>query len=276
MKPLTPSSLRKRRSVAGGGGSNCEFLITCEHGGKRIPAAYRDCFAGQQDLLDSHRGYDPGALAMARHLAKGLDAPLLYATTSRLLVDLNRSPRHPRLHAGAIRRLPANLRQRILERHYLPFRAQAETLIARALGQGKRMVHISSHSFTPVLGGVVRSADIGLLYDPARAGEAALCKYWQVCLAAANAHLRVRRNYPYAGKSDGFTAYLRRRFPASHYIGIELEINQSLAVDRARARRLRAIVLAGLVDALACLERGGAVAAESRHRSAGTASDGVL
>jgi len=36
----------------------------------------------------------------------------------------------------------------------------------------------------------------------------------------------VRRNYPYAGKNDGFTTYLRRRFPSDAYLGIELEINQ--------------------------------------------------
>lgn len=38
--------------------------------------------------------------------------------------------------------------------------------------------------------------------------------------------MKVRRNYPYTGKSDGFTAYLRRHFPADAYISIKLEINQ--------------------------------------------------
>ena len=40
------------------------FLFTCEHGGNRIPAPYRRLFRGQRALLDSHRGYDPGALVM--------------------------------------------------------------------------------------------------------------------------------------------------------------------------------------------------------------------
>jgi len=47
----------------------------------------------------------------------------------------------------------------------------------------------------------------------------------------------VRRNYPYTGKSDGFTAYLRRRFPADAYIGIELEINQKHVFNRGREWR---------------------------------------
>jgi hypothetical protein len=49
---------------------------------------------------------------------------------------------------------------------------------------------------------------------------------WQTELKARAPDLKVRRNYPYSGTSDGFTAYLRRRFPAGVYIGIELEINQ--------------------------------------------------
>ena len=36
------------------------FIVTCEHGGNRIPAPYRPLFRGQKALLDSHRGYDPG------------------------------------------------------------------------------------------------------------------------------------------------------------------------------------------------------------------------
>ena len=42
------------------------YLITCEHGGNRIPPRYRDLFAGCEALLQSHRGYDPGALTLAR------------------------------------------------------------------------------------------------------------------------------------------------------------------------------------------------------------------
>ena len=103
-----------------------EFLVTCEHGGNRIPARYRNCFAGQQALLQSHYGYDPGALTMARALARQLVAPLFYSTISRLLVDVNRSLRHQRLHTEAIFRLPVDIRRQILEKYYVPYRAQAE------------------------------------------------------------------------------------------------------------------------------------------------------
>ena len=74
------------------------LVITCEHGGNRIPVPYRDLFRGQQRQLASHRGYDPGALVMGRALAAAFAAPLVVSTVSRLLVDLNRSVGHPRLH----------------------------------------------------------------------------------------------------------------------------------------------------------------------------------
>lgn len=227
------------------------FLVSCEHGGNRIPPAYRACFAGQGALLRSHRGYDPGALALARELAKALPAPLIYATTSRLLVDLNRSPGHPRLFSPTIRAQPAATRHDIVETWYLPYRQRAEHAIREAMAGGARVIHLSSHSFTPVLDGVERNADVGLLYDPARAGEAALCRAWQMALAAAPAW-RVRRNYPYAGKSDGLTAYLRRQFDGGRYIGVEIEINQRIVrTGGSDWRRLRAELIAALQAALA-------------------------
>jgi predicted N-formylglutamate amidohydrolase len=120
-----------------------------------------------------------------------------------------------------------------------------------ALASGKRVIHLSSHSFTPELDGIVRAADVGLLYDPARAGEAALCREWRTYLKAREPSLRVRRNYPYTGKSDGFAAYLRRRFAADEYIGIELEINQRLLLMGGKSRRqLQALIICSLAAAL--------------------------
>jgi predicted N-formylglutamate amidohydrolase len=227
------------------------YLITCEHGGNRIPPRYRPFFHGHEALLQTHRGFDAGALAMARDLAHALAAPLLVSTTSRLLIDLNRSIGHPRLYSEATRNTPAAARREILERHYQPYRNQTEAHIAAAIAQGNRVIHISSHSFTPELDGEVRSADIGLLYDPARPGEAELCRRWQASLKIQAPSFTVRRNYPYTGKSDGFTAYLRRRFPADVYVGIELEINQKHVLQGGRHwSTLRGCVTEALKHAL--------------------------
>src|SRR6185369_15267283 len=158
------------------------WLVTCEHGGNRIPAPYQRLFRGQRALLDSHRGYDPGALVMAKALASTLRAPLVSATVSRLLVDLNRSIGHPQLFSAATRSAPAPLRAAIVDRHYRPYRAQVERLVGRSVSRGRRVIHISSHSFTPELDGRRRNADVGLLYDPGRHAESVLCARWQASL----------------------------------------------------------------------------------------------
>lgn len=227
-------------------------MITCEHGGNRIPAPYRSLFRHYGPMLDSHRGYDAGALAMATSLSKRLEAPLFSATVSRLLVDLNRSVGHPRLFSEAMRGTSKAIRATILEQHYRPYREQVERCVSRSVARGSRVVHISSHSFTPVLDGKVRQADVGLLYHPGRTGEKELCARWQARLAQDAPRLRVRRNYPYAGKGDGLASHLRSRFPESAYVGIELEINQRIVFAAGSPwRTLRATLIDSLRAACA-------------------------
>ncbi|NMG73984.1 N-formylglutamate amidohydrolase [Aromatoleum diolicum] len=243
---LTPSA-QERCDADHGSPASDRLVITCEHGGNRIPAPYRDLFRSHQAVLDSHWGFDPGALIMARALARAFAAPLVVSTVSRLLVDLNRSPRNPRLHFDVIREAPAELRQHILDCYYQPFRAQAEHLVGQAIADHGRVIHISSHSFTPELNGKVRTADIGLLYDPARPGEVELCAHWKTSLETCVPEFTVRRNYPYQGKDDGLTAWFRRRLPPDAYVGIELEINQKHV---AGAARQWAALRKGIVEAL--------------------------
>jgi predicted N-formylglutamate amidohydrolase len=227
------------------------LVITCEHGGNRIPEPYRDLFRSYRASLHSHRGFDAGSLPMARALARAFDAPLVVATVSRLLVDLNRSVGHPRLHCDVIRRLPAPLRARIVEDYYQPYRQQAEHLMMQAIARHGRVVHLSCHSFTPELDGKARTADIGLLYDPARPGEVALAARWKTAIEARAPELTVRRNYPYAGKNDGLTTSLRKRLSPDRYVGVELELNQKHVRRGARQwAALRETVIASLRAAL--------------------------
>ncbi len=227
------------------------FVVTCEHGGNRIPARYRRAFADAGALLQTHRGYDAGALALAREFASRLAAPLFFSTTSRLLVDLNRSIGHPRLYSEATRGMPGKVRKEILEAYYLPYRNKIEAEVAEAIARGRRVIHVASHSFTPVLSGIARNADIGLLYDPARPGEVETCRRWQAQLGVLAPGLKVRRNYPYTGKSDGLTAWLRRRFPVEAYIGIELEINQKHVLEGGRHwRDVRECVIEAFCQAM--------------------------
>jgi predicted N-formylglutamate amidohydrolase len=207
------------------------FIVTCEHGGNRIPPRYAILFAAHRAVLNSHRGWDPGALPLARALAKTLNASLFVSQTSRLLVDLNRSEGHRDLFSPMTRGLPSDARNRILDDHYRPYRAAVEEAGDAAIDDGARIIHVSAHSFTPVLDGKTRRADIGLLYDPRRVREAALCNRWVASLTAALPDLEIRRNYPYRGDADGLTTALRRRYLAADYRGIEVELNQRLVAQ---------------------------------------------
>ena len=203
-------------------------------------------------MLHSHRGYDAGALAYARDFARGFGAPLVYSTTSRLLVELNRSPHHPDVFSRVTRNLSSDERERIMQRYYRPYRSAVESHVSGAASRGEHVLHISCHSFTPRMSGVTRTAEIGLLYDPARECESAFSTTWQSALERFAPKWRVRRNYPYRGSADGLTTYLRSRFGCDVYRGIEIEVNQKFPLGDTRVwKATRRVLLASLREALA-------------------------
>lgn len=229
-----------------------EPIVTCEHGGNEVPERWLPLFAGHHDLLAGHRGWDPGALDLADRLATRLGAPLFGATTTRLLVDLNRSPGAPDLFSEISRRLPAGERARVLAEHYFPYRLAVEAAVAAALGGdgASTVLHLSAHSFTPALDPPARDFDLGILFDPGRPGEAAFARRLGAALATRAPSFSVRDNQPYLGTADGLTTHLRARFPAARYLGIELEVNQRLPSGDAEGwRRAVADVVAAVAEA---------------------------
>jgi len=202
------------------------LLITCEHASNRIPAIHREVARRAGDELYTHRGYDPGALELAKKYSRKFGASLFIGKWSRLLIELNRSLHHPKLWSEFSKPLPVEARRKLVDEYYLPYRKSVEQFIEREVKRKRLVVHIGVHSFTPVFSGETRTADIGLLYDPRRSGELKLCQVWSAALKAIQPKLRVRKNYPYRGTDDGFTTYLRKQFDGSKYIGIELEVNQ--------------------------------------------------
>ena len=217
------------------------LLLTCEHGGNRIPTSYRSLFRGAAEVLASHRGWDPGALRVARALSARLRRPLLAVTWSRLLVESNRAPSNRRIWSSYTANLPRAEREAILARYWWPHRREVVAAVQRGRETRARVIHVAVHSFTPVLGREVRKADIGLLYDSRRPAERALCRRWQVALRNSAPQLRVRRNYPYTGIADGLPTWLRRQFSAAAYAGVELEINQALLTGRRRLEVVNAL-----------------------------------
>jgi predicted N-formylglutamate amidohydrolase len=143
------------------------------------------------------------------------------------------------------------VREAILAQYFVPYRAEVVRLVRQSVSRGRRVIHISSHSFTPELDGEVRRADVGLLYHPGRCDEAGLCARWKAALAASAQELRVRRNYPYAGKGDGLASHLRLHFAQGAYVGVELEVNQGIVLTgRRRWTSLRGVLIDSLRKAL--------------------------
>lgn len=205
-----------------------------------MPAAWAHLFRGAAALLETHRGYDRGALALAEGLATRLRAPLFAATTTRLLVDLNRTPGNPRVFSRYVKPLPEAERAALMRRFHAPHQRRVERAVERAVAKGACVLHLAVHSFTPVLRGVRRELELGLLYDPQRPSERRFCAQWLRELRAQGPALRVRRNAPYRGSSDGLARALRRRFADRDYLGLELELNQGLLVNGRFPARLEA------------------------------------
>jgi predicted N-formylglutamate amidohydrolase len=222
-------------------------VVTCEHASKHVPARYRSLFAGHERLLESHRGYDKGALPLSRAIARALGADAMFGRNSRLLIDLNRSLSHPGLLSRFTKVLSAEEKQALVDQCYRPFRESVQRRIAWHLAAGRPVLHLCVHSFTPVLCGRRRNADVGLLYDPARTSERELAL--SLGRALSERGLVVRRNYPYRGTADGHTTALRRAFPDG-YTSLELELNQRLTGDAARFSGVRREIAGALCEVL--------------------------
>lgn len=206
------------------------MILSCEHAVATVPGEFAGIFAGADHLLETHLGYDIGTLEVGR-IVENLAEDAFYGRCSRLLIDLNRSLHHPRLFSSFSRGLPRSDRGRIVADWYEPFRNLFLDALEWTLAQHGEVLHISLHSFTPVLDGVARSNDIGILFDPGRHREKELARRLATAMREVQPSLSVRLNFPYRGIADSHTTSLRRRFSEDAYLGIELEINQRLFED---------------------------------------------
>lgn len=232
---------------------NDTLILTCEHAGNKIPAAYAQLFSSHTAKLwlDSHRGYDPGALPVAKLIAKQLQLPLLDQQISRLLVEPNRSLGHRKLWSRFTHHLDAATKAAILQHHYHPHRERVREAVAASITKKERAVHIGIHSFARVLDGRRRKTDIGLLYDSTNRAERAWIDRVFAALRESEPRFFVHRNQPYRGMTDGLTTALRRELPADSYLGFEIEICQDLIATPAGCRELAGLLGPALRSALA-------------------------
>src|SRR5450631_405027 len=210
------------------------FLLTSDHYGRAIPRILGDLGlpAGE---MDRHIAWDIGIAGVADALAQHLDAHLIAQRYSRLVIDCNRPPEAassiPVISEATAIKANENLsreaaearRQAIFDRYH---RRIAET-IDRRLREGKPVVLVSLHSFTPVYAGVIRPWHIGTLYQRDTKLPPLLLKGLR-----AEADLVVGDNEPYA-VSDETDYTIPVHGEARGIMNTGIEIRQDLIAEAA-------------------------------------------
>jgi len=179
------------------------WLISCDHATNTVPPDVEGGSLGlAREDMERHIAYDVGAYEVSQHLGVLLDAPVVAANFSRLVIDPNRGEDDPtllmKLYDGSV--IPANRdadafeRERRMAAYYRPYHRELARLSALP-----HAVYLSIHSFTRQLRGRdPRPWDIGLLY----AQDDRLAKPLQELLRRES-DLCVGDNQPYTGHLPG-------------------------------------------------------------------------
>jgi predicted N-formylglutamate amidohydrolase len=225
------------------------IILTCEHAGNQVPVRYRSVFENEP-ALDSHRGWDLGALDITVGLSEALDIPCFVHHTTRLLVDINSSIGSNQLFSEFSQPLGDEDKQLLLDKYYFPYRLRVENAIAMT---SKPVLHLSVHTFAPVSENVEHTADIGILVNLEREFERGISEKLSSVLKDSLPSYSVRQHVTSNGTADRFTTYLRTRFSDEEYAGIEIEVNQKFAntteIEKIVLAIRRALLsLSGIVD----------------------------
>jgi predicted N-formylglutamate amidohydrolase len=222
--------------------SALKIIVSCEHADNYIPKDYLNLFVGKDEVLNSHRGWDEGSKDIGKYVARLLEAPFFQQKISRLLIESNRSIDNSELFSEYSTGLLSEDKKYLISQYYLNYRNQVENEIRMAIEKKQNVIHISVHTFTPILNGVERQVDIGILYDESREKEHQFSLVWRDKLSSELKDILIMLNLPYNGADDGFTTYLRTCFNPDDYLGIELEVNQKYVGQSAFEEIKRALV----------------------------------
>ena len=224
------------------------FIFSCEHASNNLPSDVTPT-AVDVHFLQTHWGWDIGAESVTRHLVDGTNSQGILATHSRLWIDLNRSLNRTdlvRLEAEGHRLsfnqdLTSEDHTQRLQQIYKPFHSAYHTLVQRRRRQAPPVILISVHSFTPVWDGVVRTMDIGVLFDE--------CEELGLKLAELlkKEGLFVEINAPYTGRG-GLMYSVEDKGKRHQCPHLELEINQAIICTPERQVYVAAKIQRALVQ----------------------------
>lgn len=151
---------------------NSPWLFICEHASNFIPERFNS-LGLNPEALKAHIAWDPGAVEVARHLSSKLDAPLIEATYSRLLIDCNRPldarDLIPEISETTV--IEGNHDLSVIERtaridlSHRPFHAGIEEVVTERAKRGLPSWFVTIHSFTPVYRSISRPWQVGIIHD---------------------------------------------------------------------------------------------------------------
>jgi predicted N-formylglutamate amidohydrolase len=185
-----------------------DLLILCDHAAAAVPAALAGLGLDQSQLT-RHIGWDIGAAEVAVALAEAFGAPAVLSAYSRLVIDCNRDPTDPTsippVSDGVVvpgnQALSAPERLARAEACFWPYHRAIAAQLERAAAAGIVPAALSIHSFTPVMAGIARPWQIGILWDrDPRLPQPLLARL------RALPGLTIGENEPYSGRdAEGFT-----------------------------------------------------------------------
>ncbi len=154
-----------------------DWLLVCEHASRKIPPFLHN-LGLSAEILATHIAYDIGTYEMTLTLAKRLDATVIIANYSRLLIDCNRPltaidsipEQSDGIDIPGNQRLSAAERQFRITRIYQAFHTTVFQTLTKKLAQNRATKLGNIHSFTPMLAvhGEERPWDIGFIYRDAQ------------------------------------------------------------------------------------------------------------
>lgn len=208
------------------------FLLLGDHAGNAIPAMLGDLGLDEGER-GRHIGWDIGIAGLGAALSGALDAVFVRQAYSRLVVDCNRRPGAPdaipaisdgTVVPGNAELSPTNRAARFAAIHE-PYQAAIGAELMRRDAAGQPTILIALHSFTPVMRGIARPWEIGILYE---GGDATFALAMLDALRAVPG-LCVGDNEPYRMDLIDHTIP-RHAYPARRRYA-EIEIRQDLLAD---------------------------------------------
>ena len=233
--------------------STLPLLLVCDHASRIIPACLGDL--GLDPIVRRcHLAWDIGAGALTRALATRLGVTAVFAGYSRLVMDCNRHTTDPSvfLQFGDGVEVPGNLGMSDAEKAaraevlYWPYHQAIDAEIKRLSHGSELPAMIAIHSFTPVLDGVSRRWNVGVLWDAdSRISSMLISRLRQ-------AGYEVGDNQPYSGRApQDFTIDHHAEAGGLPHVG--LEIRQDLILDASGVDKIADILAEVFADIVAAV-----------------------